>query len=109
MTSQEIREFASMVIHEECALRDIAIKRIILFGSQARAQAGPDSDWDFLVCVNRDMPFAQRSAVSTSIQRRLAARGVSADLVFKSEARLNQERGNVGVVSYYALRDGVPV
>jgi predicted nucleotidyltransferase len=109
MTSQEIRELASRAIHEECALHDIEVKRIILFGSQAREQAGPDSDWDFLVCVNCDMPFAQRTAVSTSIQRRLATQAISADLIFKSEARLKQERGNVGVVSYYALRDGVPV
>jgi predicted nucleotidyltransferase len=30
--------------------------RVILFGSHARGQAGPDSDWDLLVVVDDDLP-----------------------------------------------------
>ena len=30
--------------------------RVILFGSHARGEAGPDSDWDLLVVLDDDVP-----------------------------------------------------
>jgi predicted nucleotidyltransferase len=109
MTSDDARQLAVTAIREECQADGVRVKRIILFGSQARGHAGTDSDWDFLVCTASDLPFPRRAAITTRVQRRMAVFGVPVDLVLKSEERLRRERGNVGVVSYYALRDGVPV
>jgi predicted nucleotidyltransferase len=108
MTSGEIRRRCVQCIREECASAGVAVTRIVLFGSQARNTADSGSDWDFLVCTTGDIPFPSRAAITTRVQRTMASEGVSVDIVMKSEASLERERNNVGVLSYYALRDGVP-
>ena len=35
-------------------------RRIILFGSRARGQANPDSDYDVLIEMSTDAPFHER-------------------------------------------------
>lgn len=109
MKFQEIKEYSAKIIREEFAAAGISIKQIILFGSQSRGDAGPNSDWDFLVCVKDEMPFPEKAIISTKIQTRLAEKLISADVLIKSESKMAQERGNVGVITYYALKDGVSV
>jgi predicted nucleotidyltransferase len=109
MNFQEIKAFCAKIIREEFAAADVCIKQIILFGSQSHDGAKPDSDWDFLVCVNKELSYAEKTIISTKIQSRLAEKFISADVIVKSEAKLMQERGNVGVITYYALKDGVMV
>lgn len=106
---QETKDLSVGIIREEFAAAGIPIQQILLFGSQSRGNAGPDSDWDFLVCVTDELPFPVKALIATKIQTRLAEKFISADIVVKSEAKLRQERSNVGVVTYYALRDGIPV
>ncbi len=109
MTYQENKELSARIVREEFAAAGISIAQVILFGSQSRGDAGPDSDWDYLVCVDKEIPFPEKSIISTKIQTRLAERLISADIIIKSEARLARERDNVGVITYYALKEGVPV
>ena len=40
---------------------------VILFGSTARGESGPDSDLDLLVLLPRDVTFAERLAVSEAL------------------------------------------
>ena len=109
MTHQDIKEFAISVIREQLAAKQINVKQIILFGSQARQTALTDSDWDFLVCVEEELSFQEKAKITTAIQRRLAEKHISVDIIIKSEKRMNQERGNVGAITYYALKEGVMV
>jgi predicted nucleotidyltransferase len=108
MTHQETKEHIAAVIRDEFKEKNIAIKNMILFGSQARQNAGPGSDWDFMVSVAEELGFIEKSKITTSIQRKLAAKHLSADIIIKSEMKMNQERNNVGFITYYALKDGVP-
>jgi len=108
MTHQETKEHIASVIREEFKAKNIAIKKMILFGSQARQNAGPDSDWDFLVSVEDELGFMEKTKISTSIQRKLAIKHLSADIIIKTEMKMDRERNNVGFITYYALKDGVP-
>ncbi|MBI4726109.1 nucleotidyltransferase domain-containing protein [candidate division TA06 bacterium] len=108
MTHLETKEYIVSVIRDEFKEKNIAIKKMILFGSQARQNAGPDSDWDFLVGISDELGFVEKSKISTSIQRKLAINHLSADIIIKSERKMDQERNNVGFITYYALKDGVP-
>ena len=107
MTAQEIRQFAAGVIRTELAAGGIVATRIILFGSQAVGEAKKDSDWDFLVCVPDELPFSRRAKISTLIQRKLAASHIHVDLIIRSEASVERERDNVGVITNYALKNGI--
>lgn len=49
-------------------------KRIVLFGSHARGDAGPDSDLDLMIEMETDLPFLERSlAVDRLFRHRLWA------------------------------------
>lgn len=109
MKYQEIKDFAVNVIREEFASAGISIKKIILFGSQSHGNSRPDSDWDFLVCVGKELSFPEKAKISTEIQTKLAEKLIDVDIIIKSEARLEKERNNVGVITYYAVKNGVSV
>jgi predicted nucleotidyltransferase len=77
--------------------------RVILFGSQARGEAGPDSDVDLLVVEPR---VDDRFAEIVRLQRVLAPLRLPADVVVVSEAHV-QEWGDVqNTMLHDALREG---
>ena len=77
--------------------------RVILFGSQARGEAGPDSDVDLLVIEPR---VEDRFAEIVRLQRVLAPLRLPADVVVVSEAHV-QEWGDVqNTMLHDALREG---
>lgn len=53
--------------------------RIYLFGSEARGEAGPDSDLDFLVVVPDDTP--EPLMRSTEVYSRLSGLGIPKDVI----------------------------
>jgi uncharacterized protein len=86
-------------------LRDAyAPLRIYLFGSKARGDDGPDSDYDFLVVVPDHAPADARS--SQLGYRALRGTGIAADVVVCSqgyfEARTHLQASLPGTV----LREG---
>lgn len=52
--------------------------RVILFGSHARGEAGPDSDLDFLV-IERELP--SRRAEFVRLRRALRGLGMPVDVI----------------------------
>ena len=77
--------------------------RVILFGSQARGEAGPDSDVDLLVV---EPSVDDRFAEIVRLQRVLAPLRLPADVVVVSEAHV-AEWGDVrNTMLHDALREG---
>jgi uncharacterized protein len=109
MTFRETKEFIAKIIRNEFASRTLEIKQIVLFGSRAKETADTDSDWDFLVVLKKELPHPEKNTIITRIQSTLAEKLIDVDIIIKSEAHVVQERNNVGVISYYALKEGVPV
>jgi len=107
MTAQEMKQYAAGVIRSELAASGIEVLKIILFGSQASGTAGKNSDWDFLVCVPEELSFSKRAKLATQIQRKLAISHIPVDLIIKSEAGVARERDNVGIITHYALKNGM--
>ncbi|MEJ5253086.1 MAG: nucleotidyltransferase domain-containing protein [Armatimonadota bacterium] len=56
---EKVIELAKHIIHEELERRGFSVRQIILFGSRARGDFRPDSDWDFFVIVDRDISDAE--------------------------------------------------
>ncbi|MBF0375005.1 MAG: nucleotidyltransferase domain-containing protein [Alphaproteobacteria bacterium] len=82
-------------------------RRIILFGSQARGDAGPDSDIDLLVILDDDTP-PEKLTLKAGFESR---RGyTSATDVFPCrESVFQRKRGITGTLSYAASHEGVVV
>jgi predicted nucleotidyltransferase len=91
---------------DEAARRIVAAApgaRVILFGSQARGEAGPDSDVDLLVV---EPHVGDRLGEIVRLQRVLAPLRLPADVVVVSEAHV-QEWGDVrNTMLHDALREG---
>ena len=104
-----MQEQAVTLIKEVLQKRGIKVLKILLFGSRARRDFHPDSDWDFLVVVENDLNFQEKHDIITEIQRRLAVLRIPNDIVIQSESRFNLMKNYVGNISYYAAREGIEV
>jgi predicted nucleotidyltransferase len=77
---------------------------IYLFGSHARGEAGPDSDYDLLVILPDDAPATRRSLRATAEIPRDP--GVPLDIVPCRRSVFESKRDRVGTLSYQATREG---
>jgi len=77
--------------------------RIILFGSAARGEMGPDSDLDVLVI----MPDGtHRRETMERIYLSLYGLGVAKDIVVATASDIERHRNNWSFVYYDAIREG---
>ena len=106
MRDQDLKDFATRVIREEFAARGIAVKQIILFGSRARGDAKPDSDWDFLVVTGKQISWTEKMDIWLKLARRLATKAITADILIKFEQDFERDRNDVGKTTYYAAKEG---
>jgi predicted nucleotidyltransferase len=77
--------------------------RIVLFGSAARGQMGPDSDLDLLV-VKSGVPHRRRLA--QQIYRRLLGLTVPIDVIVVTPEDVERYRDKVGPIIGPALEEG---
>ena len=78
-------------------------ERIILFGSAARGETGPDSDLDLLV-IKRGVEHRRRLA--QRIYRRLLGVEVPVDVLVVTPEDVEEFRDKVGTIIGPALREG---
>jgi predicted nucleotidyltransferase len=78
-------------------------EQIIMFGSQARGDAGPDSDLDLLVVKDKvESPRAE----AARIYRALAGLRTPVDIVVVRSDYVQRHRDIVGTIVRPALREG---
>ncbi len=77
---------------------------IYLFGSRARGDARPDSDYDLLVVVSDSAPQDARSLSATARVPRDP--GVPLDIVPCRRSVFESKRQRVGTLSYLAAHEG---
>ena len=82
-------------------------QRIILFGSHARGQAGPDSDLDLLVV--EDHPFGpdrSRRQEMARIRKALSSFRIPKDILVYSADEVEKWRNSLNHVVSHSLREG---
>ena len=77
--------------------------KIILFGSHARGDAGPESDIDLLVVLPE---VANKRQAAVAIRRALADLPVTKDIVVTTPEEIARRGDLVGTVLRPALREG---
>jgi predicted nucleotidyltransferase len=85
-------------------VRRFAPVRVVLFGSHARGEAGPDSDVDLLVVLPK--VDCKRQA-RVAIRRCLADAPVPKDIIVTTPDEIERRGDVVGTVLRPALREGV--
>lgn len=82
-------------------------RRVILFGSAARGEAGPDSDLDLLVILDDDAPPEQRTLRAGDRARRSFRR--AADVIPVRESTFEVKSRIAGTLSHAARTEGIVV
>lgn len=80
--------------------------RIILFGSAARGEMGPNSDLDLLVVVRDD---AHRRRTAQTIYHSLKGIGFAKDIIVATESDIRQFGDNSSLVIHPAISEGKEV
>lgn len=80
---------------------------IILFGSVARGEDGPDSDIDLLVVFDAIQPSDKRALMRST--RAAVTTFVPLDIVVADVDEVSSDRDNVGAAVYWPLQNGVSV
>ncbi len=84
-------------------VRDFHPERVILFGSHARGEAGPDSDVDLLVV----MPFkGMKHKKQVEIRVALHDIRVPIDIIVTSPEEFAWRQNVVGTIEYPAVKEG---
>lgn len=77
-------------------------RRIVLFGSRARGDAGPDSDLDFFV----EMETSDRRESAVTISSAFGLHEWAMDIVVYTPEYVAQWTGQVGTILYDVEREG---
>ncbi|MEO8428141.1 MAG: nucleotidyltransferase domain-containing protein [Verrucomicrobiota bacterium] len=100
-SDQLLREMTEVIV------REVHPAQIILFGSRARGEAGPDADVDLLIVRNEPfIPAESRRQQLTRLYELLAGFGVSKDLLLCTRATVEKWRGSINHVIGRAVREG---
>ena len=106
MTDKKIKETVAKIIRMEFSKRNLEVKKLILFGSRARKEADPGSDWDFLAVIDREVSWAEKREIWYSLSLILAEKDLTADILIKSEEEFSRDKDDKGKVTYYANKEG---
>lgn len=79
-------------------------ERIYLFGSMARGDAGPDSDYDLLIVVGDDAPSERQD--SDLAYRALRGTGIAADVIVWKRSAFERRKHVVTSLPATVLREG---
>ena len=88
-------------------LSSVPCKKIILFGSQARGDAGAGSDYDILIITEKPLQRSDNYAAATELRRSLAQKNIDADIIIKSEQEVEIHKNIRGSLIRNALLEGV--
>lgn len=85
-------------------VREVAPRRIVLFGSVARGEEGQDSDLDLLVVLDHLEPV-RRAQLISSIRRAISARA-PIDVFVTDLAEYERRTDVIGSMLYWPAREG---
>lgn len=82
------------------------VRRVILFGSRARGDALPDSDYDVLVVLDRLLP-GERHGILVDLYRAVRQHDAVVEPHVMSEERFEETKEVIGGLAYPAWTEGV--
>jgi uncharacterized protein len=83
--------------------------RIILFGSRARGDARPDSDYDIVVEMDFDDFHACRADLYGAVREVRDVRDVQIDILLRRPGQIEERRDDPGYMDWEIARDGVVI
>jgi len=98
---------AKETIEKEVENFGLKLEKILLFGSRAKGNYKKDSDWDFLIVVNKDLSGREKRKLSANIRLKLIFQNMPSDVIIVSNKTFNERKKDVGHIIYYSIKDGI--
>lgn len=92
---------------KELVQRVLPGSRVILFGSRSRGDFDKYSDYDILVVSDRNLNTREKRRFAGKIRKKMAVKGIPADVMVKTEADVHYYGDKLGSVVREAVRDGI--
>ncbi len=102
-------EEALKIIKEEIKKNGLKVLKILLFGSRAKGNYKQDSDFDFFVIVDKKLSFNEKWDIIDGIKIKLAKLRILNDIIIKSNDEIEEEKYDVGRITYYVFKEGIEV
>ena len=80
---------------------------MLLFGSRARKDYNPDSDYDLLVVTAKPIEIREKRVLKSMIRKELARFKIPADLLIQSEEEVNSKKEISGHILKQVIKEGV--
>ncbi|MGI6393683.1 MAG: nucleotidyltransferase domain-containing protein [bacterium] len=107
MVDKKTKNKIQAIIAQECNLQGFNIVKFVFFGSRSRKENRKESDWDFIVVLEKPASWNEKMNLWLLINRRLAAIKVDVDIIFKGKSEYEKEKTDVGKIAYYADKEGI--
>lgn len=104
MTDQELLQAVKAII-----LRFDPNAQVILYGSRARGDAQPDSDWDFLVLLENEPECTLETAIERALYRLEIESGALLNAIIHSKAYWRSQLAQAMPFHENVEREGVAV
>jgi uncharacterized protein len=90
----------------KAVLQVIVPEKIILFGSQARGQAGPNSDYDILIIKSG---IKNKLNIEQDIYEKIIGIDESIDILVKTPENIDSDKNKTGSFIFRALKEGIVI
>jgi predicted nucleotidyltransferase len=89
------------------ACKYIADAEVFLFGSRARKDSTPDSDYDILVITNLELDPKQKLPLKTNIRKDLLKSGIRSDVLIQSRKEVKKKKRLPGHIIKNILSEAI--
>ncbi len=97
----------SLSVIREITHRFLPESKVLLFGSRARKDYNPESDYDFLVITSKPIEIRERRILKSMIRKELARFKIPADILIQSEEEVNLKKEITGHILKQVIKEGV--
>ena len=109
VVDEETLSLIRRVVLEEARRLGVEVERVILFGSRARGDARPDSDYDILVVVKGEVGRRVRRTLAGLVRARILEElGAPSDVIVTTAVKWRAYQDELGHLFYDVKREGIP-
>ncbi len=81
--------------------------KIILFGSRARNDNSPESDYDFLIITKDTIEIHEKRTLKSHLRKELAKYKIPADIILQSEKEVQMKKEITGHILKQIIKEGI--